>query len=187
MLTEKHDFNEIYAKYKNLVLKTAYLYSGDYNAAEDIMQEAFLRLYKEIDEKPHPNVKAWLCTAAKYLAINYKKKMDGKSAREISETEIKSLENTAGGNRRKSTEAECLELLKEEERRKLHESIFTCLMEKNPRWYEAVMLVFEMEYLQVNAAEKMNMSEEAFYVMLHRARKWIKKTYGVEYEELSRQ
>lgn len=187
MLTEKHNFNEVYAKYKNLVLKTAFLHSGDYDAAEDIMQEAFLRLYKEIDKKPHPNVKAWLCTTAKYLAINFKKQMDGKSAREISETEIRSLENASDGNRRKSTEEECLELLKEEERRLLHERIFTGLMEKNPRWYEAVMLVFEMEYLQVNAAEKMNMSEEAFYVMLHRARKWIKKTYGVEYEELGRQ
>ena len=61
MFTKKHSFNEIYTKYKNLVLKVAYLYSGDRVMAEDIMQETFLRLYKEIDEKEHLNVKAWLC------------------------------------------------------------------------------------------------------------------------------
>ena len=46
MLTENHDFNEIYERYKNLVLKVAYLYSNNYEVAEDITQETFLRLYK---------------------------------------------------------------------------------------------------------------------------------------------
>lgn len=49
MLTEKCNFNEIYEEYKNLVLKIAYMYSEDYVAAEDIMQDTFLNLYKEID------------------------------------------------------------------------------------------------------------------------------------------
>lgn len=186
MLTEKRNFNEIYAKYKNLVLKTACLYSGDYGMAEDIMQEAFLRLYKEIDEKPHPNPKAWLCTTAKYLAINSRIKMERRLAGEISETELKSLENVSPEVEIKSTEEDYFEILRKEETRSLHECIFECLMEKNPRWYEAVMLVFEMEYQQVNAAKKMNMSEDAFYALLHRAKEWIKKTYGVEYEELNR-
>ena len=47
MLIENHEFNEIYEKYKNLVLKVAYQVSGDLQAAEDIMQDIFLTLYKE--------------------------------------------------------------------------------------------------------------------------------------------
>ena len=46
MLIENHEFNEIYEKYKNLVLKVAYQVSGDLQAAEDIMQDIFLTLYK---------------------------------------------------------------------------------------------------------------------------------------------
>lgn len=38
MLTENREFNEIYEKYKNLILKAAYTYSGSYSAAEDITQ-----------------------------------------------------------------------------------------------------------------------------------------------------
>ena len=32
----------------------------------------------------------------------------------------------------------------------------------------------------------MNISPDLLYVTLHRARVWIKETYGVEYEELNR-
>mgnify|MGYP002562898855 CR=1 FL=1 len=46
MLTGNREYNEIYKKYKNLVLKVAYIYSGDnYDAAEDITQDTFLKLY----------------------------------------------------------------------------------------------------------------------------------------------
>ena len=79
MLTENHDFNEIYERYKNLVLKVAYLYSNNYEVAEDITQETFLRLYKSMSEKKLTNVKAWLCTVAKHLTLNYLKK----AAREL--------------------------------------------------------------------------------------------------------
>lgn len=51
MLIENHEFNEIYEKYKNLVLKVAYQVIGDLQAAEDIMQDIFLTLYKEQDRK----------------------------------------------------------------------------------------------------------------------------------------
>lgn len=35
MLTDKQDYEEIYQKYKNLVMKAAYKYSGNYDIAED--------------------------------------------------------------------------------------------------------------------------------------------------------
>lgn len=186
MITEKRNFNEIYEKYKNLVLKIAYMYSEDYIVAEDIMQDTFLRLYKEIDEKPHSNVKAWLCTTAKYLAINYKKQAVRKAIREIPEAEIRCMEGTNEEFGRESLEEEYFAELRTKESVRLHERIFDHLLEKNPKWYEAMMLVCVREYSQVDAAKKMNMSEDAFYVMLHRARKWIRKTYGIEYEELNR-
>lgn len=45
MLTDKQDYDEIYQKYKNLVMKAAYKYSGNYDIAEDITQSTFLQLY----------------------------------------------------------------------------------------------------------------------------------------------
>ena len=50
MLTDKQDYDEIYQKYKNLVMKAAYKYSGNYDIAEDITQSTFLQLYMYIVE-----------------------------------------------------------------------------------------------------------------------------------------
>ena len=59
MLTGNREYNEIYKKYKNLVLKVAYIYSGDnYDAAEDITQDTFLKLYIGFEELKDGNVSA---------------------------------------------------------------------------------------------------------------------------------
>ena len=70
MLTGNREYNEIYKKYKNLVLKVAYIYSGDnYDAAEDITQDTFLKLYIGFEELKDGNVSAWLYTTAKNSAL----------------------------------------------------------------------------------------------------------------------
>ena len=58
MLTGNREYNEIYEKYKNLVLKVAYDYSGDdYDAAQDIMQETFLKLYQDFERLKNGNIR----------------------------------------------------------------------------------------------------------------------------------
>lgn len=44
MLTDKQDYEEIYQKYKNLVMKAAYKYSGNYDIAEDITQLSLIHI-----------------------------------------------------------------------------------------------------------------------------------------------
>lgn len=53
MLTGNREFNESYENYKNLILRTAYTYSGNREAAEDITQETFLKLYIGYDSMKH--------------------------------------------------------------------------------------------------------------------------------------
>ena len=159
MLTENREFNEIYEQYKNLILKAAYTYSGSYSAAEDITQDTFLKLYMGYDSMKKKNISSWLFTTAKNAALNYRKK----HSREIFEID----ENW--------------------ERLELHEKIFTNLMEKNERWYDAIVLVYYMEMPQAKAAELMGIRLEVLHSLLHRAKKWIKKKYGTEYEEMNRE
>ena len=166
MLTGNREFNEIYEKYKNLVLKAAYSYSGNnYDAAEDITQDTFLKLYIRFDDLKGGNVSAWLFT-----------------------TEILSMdgEEPPEEPHRDSTEEEYSENELERERAELHDKVFTGLMEKNPRWYDAVFLAYYMEIPQERVAEMMGMRLGALHALLNRARKWIRKTYGVEYEEMNR-
>ena len=72
MFTGNREFNEIYEEYKNLVLKAAYMYSGDNcDVAEDITQDTFLKLYVDFEELKKGNIPSWLFTTAKNAAINF--------------------------------------------------------------------------------------------------------------------
>lgn len=161
------------------------MYSEDFSAAEDIMQDTFMALYRDIDDKEYSNVQSWLYTTAKHKALNYKKKLAKEVPYIVVDPETEE-ESAVVEPSRESTEEEYLEELTEKERLELHEHIFTALMEKNPRWHEAIYLTCCLKIPQKEAARKMNMSADAFYVMLHRARNWIEKEFGVEYDELNR-
>ena len=86
-----------------------------------------------------------------------------------------------------SAEEQFLEDELQKQRLELHEKIFTNLMEKNERWYDAIVLVYYMEMTQAKAAELMGIRLEVLHSLLHRAKKWIKKKYGTEYEEMNRE
>ncbi|MBO5461097.1 MAG: RNA polymerase sigma factor [Ruminococcus sp.] len=182
MVTNNQSFNEIYEKYKNLVLKTAYKYSGDYSLADDIMQETFFALYKDMQKKnyqyaeQYKNLKAWLITTAKNATINQVKKR----ANEVSIFEAE--EDLLG----ESPEEQMIEETGKRENARLHRRIMADLYEKNPRWYRAIFLACYLKIKQEEAAEIMGMNKGAFHLLLHRARGWIRKKYSVEYEELMR-
>ena len=180
MLTGNREFNEIYKKYKNLVLKVAYIYSGDnYDAAEDITQDTFLKLYMKFDDFKRGNVSAWLFTTAKNTALNYRKSYSH---------EILSMDSEEHPEepQRESTEEEYAENEQEREKHRLHDEIMKGLMAKNPRWYEAVFLSYYMGIPQAKVAQIMDIRLGVLHAVLHRAKKWIAKTYGAEYEEMIR-
>lgn len=188
MLTGNREFDEIYEQYKNLILKAAYTYSGSYEAAEDITQETFLKLYMGYDSMKKKNISSWLFTTAKNAAINYKKKHK-KEIFEIDENRDseEDQENKKNEDRSISAEEKFLEDELKKQRLQLHEKIFSSLMEKNQRWYDAIVLVYYMEMPQAKAAELLGVRLEVLHSLLHRAKNWIKKKYGTEYEEMNRE
>ena len=183
MLTGNREFNEIYEKYKNLVLKAAYIYSGDYEASEDITQDTFMKLYIGYDKLRKDNIPSWLYTTAKNAALNLKKKQK----REILDCDRDEEERTAEEPAVESAEEEFLKNFSEDEARKLHRRIVEDMREHNPRWYDAMILVYYMELPQAKAAEMMGLSVQSLHAMLHRMKKWIRKKYGVEYEEMKKE
>lgn len=175
MLTENREFNEIYEQYKNLILKAAYTYSGSYSAAEDITQDTFLKLYMGYDSMKKKNISSWLFTTAKNAALNYKKK----HSREIFEIDENwdSEEDTEKYEAQvKSAEEQFLEDELQKQRLELHEKIFTNLMEKNERWYDAIVLVYYMEMPQAKAAELMGIRLEVLIAFCTEQRNGLRKS-----------
>ena len=109
-------------------MKAAYKYSGNYDIAEDITQSTFLQLYMYIDELKDINIKAWMYTTAKHMALNYNKKAEREVLSETGDDPvILDLEDSA--------EDTYMERMKDDEQTSLHEEIFTALYKHNPRWY----------------------------------------------------
>ena len=183
MLTGNHEFNEIYEKYKNLVLQAAYIYSGDYTEAEDITQDTFLKLYIGYDKMRKDNIPSWLYTTAKNAALNFKKKKERQILECDRDEDTKSVDEPST----ESAEEEFLRKTLELENSELHRRIIADMRKHNPRWYDAMILVFYMELPQAKAAEMMGIRVQALHAMLHRMRNWLRKKYGVEYEEMNRE
>ncbi len=129
-----------------------------------------------IDELKDINIKAWMYTTAKHMALNYNKKAEREVLSETGEDPaILDLEDSA--------EDTYMERMKDDEQASLHEEIFAALYKHNPRWYDAIRYVYYLEIPQSAVAERMEISIEVLHSLLYRARKWIRKKFGVEYEE----
>ncbi len=183
MWTGNREFNEIYEKYKNLVLQAAYIYSGDYREAEDITQDTFLKLYMGYGEMRKDNIPSWLYTTAKNAALNFKKKQE----REILDCDRDEDAKAVDEPSTESAEEEFLRYTLELENSELHRRIIADMRKYNQRWYDAMILVFYMELPQAKAAEMMGIRVQVLHAMLHRMRNWLRKKYGVEYEEMNRE
>ncbi len=179
-MTVKKEYDEIYLTHKNLVLKAANLYSGNYHVAEDITQNTFMKLYIYFDDMKKDNIKSWLFSTAKHAALNYVKRAAKEVCIDESDFEMHMTDVV------RSSEEELLNRYRSIENMELHDRIMIALLEKNRRWYDAIMLSYYMEVPQKVVAEKMGIKIEVLHSILHRAKEWIKKEFAVEYDELDR-
>ncbi|MFH1074231.1 MAG: sigma-70 family RNA polymerase sigma factor, partial [Candidatus Firestonebacteria bacterium] len=65
-------FDLLYEKYKKPIFSFAYRMLGDFTEAEDVFQEAFLRVYRTADKKEAINTEfsTWIYTIARNLCLN---------------------------------------------------------------------------------------------------------------------
>ncbi len=88
-------FDDIYYQTKDLVFYSIFLILKDYQLAEDIMQDAYLKALDKIHSyKRHAHFKSWLVTIAKNLAINEYNRRKRETFVDLSENEYL-LGNTA--------------------------------------------------------------------------------------------
>lgn len=69
-------FTDIYYRYRNLVYFVAARITRQREEAEDITQEVFTRFFNTMKTTEFRNVKYWLVTVARNMAINYVKSKD---------------------------------------------------------------------------------------------------------------
>ena len=99
----KYDIETLIREYGNDVLKTAYAYVKDKFTAEDIFQEVFVKVYKNLDSfRDESGIKTWIIritinTAKDYLKSAYSQKvvpmMEFKEDMITSDNDFEEIEN----------------------------------------------------------------------------------------------
>ena len=182
-MAEYQTFDEIYTEYRDYVFRIAYMITNNTAASEDIAQDVFLTLYVIMRKGVKLySVKGWLSYVAKNDALSYLRKGCVKDVPLTLDEET----SVALGLISPSCEDEYIRNWSNEQRVAFHRHVMAGLLAKNPRWYQAVMIETTMNISQKAAATRMKMTVNAYEVMLYRARKWMIKVYGVEYEELKK-
>lgn len=78
-------FDLLYEKYKNLVIRTAYLITGNKPDSEDVAQETFVKVYLHISElKNNAGLKPWMMQ----ILVRTAYRMVKKSRREIPDENV---------------------------------------------------------------------------------------------------
>lgn len=72
-------FSELIDQYQNLVWSICYKMTGDYFDAQDLSQETFLSVYKNLASFDGQNERAWICKIATNKCLDYQKRAASRS------------------------------------------------------------------------------------------------------------
>lgn len=153
--------------YQNLVFSVCYKVTGDYFAAEDLTQEAFLSAYKSLDTFEGTNEKAWLCRIATNKSIDYLRN----AGRKAVPTEDQFFEQQS--ETRGSPEEICLE-------KEVKERLLEYCSRLKPPYNEIAKAVYYDEMKADEIAKRRNENIKTVQTQIYRARDMLRKMYGKE-------
>lgn len=171
------DFEKIYDAYVSEVLNKVTGYTHNREKAYEITQSAFLQFYTHHKDVDDEKARQWIHKTARNLAFNDQKR----SKREYLDAEIQ--KRLDGYYQEQSAEEQVLEKVQADVLREFREEIFERLHRKNPKWYEAISLIYVLEKPQKIVAEEMGMDLESLHSMVYRAKRWIRETYKERFDE----
>ena len=151
------EFRRIYETAFPILYRVAYRIANSEEAAEDLCQEAFFRLYEKNMVFPHPDeAKYWLIRVVKNAAINYAKRKD---------RERKAYQRAFREDFRKEETGESL-MIKQEDKAEVQEALK--LLPENLRIVLILKEYTEMNYKEIGRV--LNISEGNVKVRVFRAR-----------------
>jgi RNA polymerase sigma-70 factor (ECF subfamily) len=156
---------EVYREFFNLVYGVSMYIIQDHSAAEDIVQEAFLKtIYNAPSFETEHQLRAWIKVVTKNLTFNVLRK--NKKIR--NHDDIESVINNDLNIHNESIE-------KEVEVKMLEKNITDSLSEINPDYRKLIELKWKSGKSNKDISQDLNLTESAIKQKLHRARKALKK------------
>lgn len=172
-------FKEYLNRYQKLVMVNAGKFV-DYQTAEDVAQETFLKMLEHMDYLEEDTVKQWLIVVSGNIAKDYLRKSGRTRLTSMESKEQELLLGQWG-----ESAEQCFE--KEEKRKAaghLLETACNLLYEKNPTWYYILVDSCLLGLTSARIADALGLSSGHVDVLKFRARAYLKKHLGKEYESL---
>ena len=173
---------ERFHKYLDLYQKLVMVNAGkfvDSQFKEDVAQETFLKMYERLDYLKDDTVKQWLIVVSGNVAKDYAKKGGAVDVQSMEPGEL--LEQIVECS--ESAEASFEREAKQKAARELIRTACNLLYEKNPNWYYILIDSCMAGMSSVQIAEVLHTSTRNVDVMKHRARKYLQKMLGKQYQE----
>lgn len=165
-------FNKLVTKYQQRILFLAYDIVGDYEAAQDIAQDAFIRAYNKLsDFQGNSRFSTWLYRITVNLAIDYHRKNKKRSDYSI-DAATKEIELTSEMSALNSTSNFSENLERDELKRQLEQA----LTYVSPQQRTAITLRYFHEKSTREIAEIMGCAENTVRIHIFRGLKHLRKS-----------
>lgn len=169
-------FHRYMIRYEKMVKCYAGKFVGNY-LAEDVAQEVLFTMYQKIDSLRDDTVSNWLLVVTKHIALDYLKKGGSVNTYPVEPCLLSEYMESAEE-----------EFFEREEKQKAAAALcgtaFELLYEKNPRWYEVVVAADVLGMSSRQIAKEMDVTPGYVNLMKFRAKKYLNKMLGSEYEKL---
>lgn len=160
---DREAFDLLYEKYKNLVIRTAYLITGNKPDSEDVAQETFVKVYLHISElKNDAGLKPWMMRILVRTAYRSARKRN----REVPDEEIERL--SEGEDR--TILSPLGQMIKREEAEVISGAVSALPVKQRT----VVVLYYYNEFSVSEIAGMLNCREGTVKSRLHTARKFLK-------------
>lgn len=168
-------FTEIYNSLNKMLRRMAFNATGDWMVSEEICQQAFMRYFENMDHVADDIIKPWIILTTKNLIRDYYRKMKVRknvhSIEQIDELTVEQVDNTE-------------QIIRSLANRQLTTRIMQELYAYNKSWYDVIESVCIFEMSHEEARKHLGISDETLRSRLFRVRRYIRKMYGEEYEDL---
>ena len=168
-------FTEVFNKYNRLVRKMVISRSGNDMLAEEICQQVFLQYFEQMNNISEELIQPWLLLTTRNMVYDYLRKMQVRkethSINGIEDFMVIHEDNTERVITRLSHNM-------------LTERILEELYDKKKEWYYVIMDICILQMSYEEAAKHLNIEVQVLRARLNRARRYIRKKYGEEYQEL---
>lgn len=172
----------LYEKHRDRTYQEAKNNSVNEYIVEEMVQEAFLKLYYEWSDIPVEAVGKWLSVTVDHMIIDYARHYYREDL--VSDSRLECGIEKSARNLGESPEEVLLRELKDMKYRDFVQEVWEGLYSHNQRWFQVLWLTYVQKKSRKEVAKAMHLSENSVRGLLYRAKQWIGCNYGQDYLRL---